>query len=70
MIAHEDTPAREPHMKGTTETGTGIHVGVVDCSPDGSRPMMCRRPSYSKKYSEVPNVSLTDDCKPGREIHI
>lgn len=59
MRAQDETPASEPHMKGTTEAYTGIHDGVGPCSPDGKRPMMCRRPSYSKKYSDVPNVSLT-----------
>lgn len=59
MRAHEDTPAKEPQKNGISEECMGIQAGVGPCSPDGRRPMICRSPSYSKKYSAVPEVSRT-----------
>ena len=61
MSAQEVTPARDPQKKGTRDGGIGSHAGVGPCSPDTSRPMIYRSPSYSKKYSAVPIVSLTID---------
>lgn len=59
MSAQDETPASDPHKNGTRELCTGIQAGVGPCSPDGSRPMICLKPSYSKKYKAVPRVSLT-----------
>ena len=59
ITAHEVTPAREPQQNGTNDGGIGSHGGVEPCSPEESRPMMYRNPSYSKKYRAVPVVSRT-----------
>lgn len=48
-MAHDDTPAKEPQTKGTTETGIGNHGGVGPCSPERLRPNKWRMASYSKK---------------------
>lgn len=54
------TPENDPQKNGTIEAGRGNQDGVDPCSPDGKRPIMCRIPSYSRKYSAVPEVSRTE----------
>src|ERR1700722_3461408 len=59
MRAHDVTPANEPQTNGTKEVWTGNQEGVGPCSPDRRRPSKWRKPSYSRKYSAVPDVSRT-----------